>query len=277
LKAFVQSISTLQPQILTIIITTIIIVVFSLIYNHKIKKLSPSDVPDMFVIIINKFIKFIEELIIDTMGPKFKWLSPYFLYLSIYLGIGNLLCVTGLESVASNYTVVFSCGLVTFISIYIVGLKFQKLAFFKRYLHNPFDLLNQFAPLISLTFRLFGNATAGATLLAIIYSAASSLEIKTGWDFANYYINSDMHTNYPDSDFFALNLLGSIITPPFHFYFDIFDGLIQTYVFVLLSLSYIGTEAEVPHKKKRKRTKNINMEPANSQYIDENIDIVREA
>lgn len=41
--------------------------------------------------------------------------------------------------------------------------------FFKKFA-NPVELIGQFAPLISLSFRLFGNMIGGATLMYLIYA-----------------------------------------------------------------------------------------------------------
>jgi len=38
------------------------------------------------------------------------------------------------------------------------------------------------------------------------------------------------------------NFLGVILAPALHVYFDIFSGLIQTYIFIMLTTIFIGNE-----------------------------------
>ena len=42
------------------------------------------------------------------------------------------------------------------------------------------------------------------------------------------------------------NIVGVIVAPVLHFYFDLFAGAMQTYIFVILSISFIGKE--LPHE-----------------------------
>ena len=84
------------------------------------------------------------------------------------------------------------------------------------------------SPLISLSFRLFGNAFSGGIIMALVYWAtggASEAILKL----------------------FGLgpfNFIAPVITPILHAYFDIFSAFIQTLVFVSLSILFIA--AEIP-------------------------------
>ncbi len=118
---------------------------------------------------------------------------------------------------------------------------YQKLRFFKKFLYNPIELIGQFSPLIALSFRLFGNLVAGSVILFLIYSV-------TGYVWGFIPIIGEF------------NLLGSVIAPVFHVYFDIFDGLIQAFVFSLLTMIYWTLEAETPeHKSKKEKVKKIRL------------------
>jgi F-type H+-transporting ATPase subunit a len=106
----------------------------------------------------------------------------------------------------------------------VVGIMYQKFRFLKKFI-NPLEMIGQFAPLISISFRMFGNMIGGSTLMYLVYAFASYI-----WQ------------NVPGVGQF--NLLGSLIAPPLHFYFDLFDGLIQGFVFTLLTLVYWSLETE---------------------------------
>ena len=76
------------------------------------------------------------------------------------------------------------------------------------------------APLLSITFRLFGNAIAGYVIMKLIY-----------WAFDQIIIGS-----------ISFAPLAMFVTPILHAYFDIFSGFIQTTVFTLLSMALIKNE-----------------------------------
>ena len=38
------------------------------------------------------------------------------------------------------------------------------------------------------------------------------------------------------------NILGVMVAPVLHFYFDLFSGLMQAFIFITLSISFIGKE-----------------------------------
>ena len=42
------------------------------------------------------------------------------------------------------------------------------------------------------------------------------------------------------------NIFGVIVAPVLHFYFDLFSGAMQAYIFVILTISFIGKE--LPNK-----------------------------
>lgn len=208
----------IMPQLVTIIMTTSFIVIISFIYSRKVKKMKADDDPRGIVLVVEIIIKYIEKMVIEVLGVKYKNLTIYLMYLILYILIGNWLSIIGLESPASTYTVTLSLGLVTFIGIYYVGIKFQKLAFFKKYV-NPIELITQFAPLISLSFRLFGNIMGGAIILALLYGVTGNLWAKVPViGQANFLIGG--------------------IAPFLHMYFDLFAGSIQALIFGMLTIVY---------------------------------------
>ncbi|URM52968.1 F0F1 ATP synthase subunit A [Mycoplasma sp. SG1] len=249
----------LQPQLFTIIITTVIILVGVFLYWWKLRKLSYKEAPKGYVLLCERFIGWVEDTVIDITSPKFRWLTPYIIFLLLYLGIGNLLSLIGLSAISTSYTVIFALGIVTLAGMILTGIFFQRLKYILKFIYNPLEILNQFAPFISLTFRIFGNLIAGTMILYLIYLMTGNIyAIKLG---ANI----------------EINFLAGFIAPPFHFYFDIFDGIIQTFIFVLLTLSYIGMEAihEEETKVIKKSKKSNAKAKLGSYYEDKNVDIVR--
>lgn len=80
----------------------------------------------------------------------------------------------------------------------------------------PLNIMERLMLPVSLSLRLFGNVMAATVLIELAYEALSSIS------------------------FFAQ--LGLPI--PLHAYFDIFDGVIQMVIFVMLTMLNIRTVAE---------------------------------
>jgi F-type H+-transporting ATPase subunit a len=75
----------------------------------------------------------------------------------------------------------------------------------------PINIIGEFANPVSLSFRLFGNMLGGGIIMALLYSALAGLII------------------FP-----------IIIPVPFHFYFDIFSGLLQSFIFTMLTMVFVS-------------------------------------
>lgn len=221
------------PQITTIFFTTLIVALIAGIYFCKVKKMDIKKEPRGLVLLVEICVKNVENLVVSILGPSFKWLTVYFLYLITYIIVGNLLGIVGLESQMTSYTTTFSLGLVTFIGIYVFGIKFQKLAFFTKYL-NPLELFTQFVPLVSISFRLFGNILGGSIIMALMYQFTALLSSKI-------------------PVIGQVNFLAGFLAPWLHFYFDIFFGFIQAIIFAILTLVYwklqIGDETITDNNK----------------------------
>ena len=149
-----------------------------------------------------------------------------------YLFLAFIFGLTGLPSPVTYMAVPLSLGLLTFLLIHIISAKFTKIRYFKRYVDPmpvflPVNLLSMWAPLLSLTLRLFGNAIAGWALLTIVEvglrdaSAAIFSAVPAGWNEI---------------------FLAPIPLALLHAYFDLFSGLIQTIVFISLTAIFIGQE-----------------------------------
>lgn len=237
------------PQVFTIIVILAILVIFSLCYFFQVRKLKPNEVPNKFIIMVDTYIDFIEGLILEILGPKFRKLTPYFLYLFTYIILCNTIGIIGLENPTNSLTVTFSMGLVTFIGIFVVGIKFQKLSFFNKFFFhikkypimiNPLEIISQVTPLISISFRLWGNIFAGAMIVNM-------------WFYLMGYITSSVPV------LSTINLLAGFTIPPIHMYFDLLCGIIQALVFCLLTMVYwtLAKESEHGHSNEKAKLKAI--------------------
>ena len=101
--------------------------------------------------------------------------------------------------------------------IQYAGIKYQPKDYVKSLLQPfffflPVNIIGELARPISLSFRLFGNVLGGVILIGLLYNVA------------------------PMFTWFGVPV-------PLHGYFDIVMGVLQTYIFTVLSLSFIGVMA----------------------------------
>ena len=130
----------------------------------------------------------------------------------------NLIGLIGLAPPTSDYSVTLTLALITFTLTQYYGLKNSGLGgYLKGFtepipLLTPLNIIGELANPISLSFRLFGNVLAGVLIMTLFYHAVG---------------------------YFA-----PIIAPPFHAYFDVFSGVLQSFIFTMLTMVFIGGNLE---------------------------------
>lgn len=239
----------LRPEIISIAVVTIILAGFLIYYAVAMRKLNPKEPPKGMAFFIFNIINSFKCLVFDTIGPAFVKFTPYILTLFLYITGCNLISLIGLENPTASTTVTFSMGFVTVMGMLIAAIRYQKSRFFLRFLFkfkitskktgkeylipyciNPFGLLDIVTPLVSISLRLWGNIFAGGLILALVYSLGMVIVGKDPTPGAEL-------TQGPEL------LIMSIFAVPIHGFLDILIGVIQAYVFVVLTLSYWGNEA----------------------------------
>lgn len=241
-----------QPQLLTLVYVTILLTVLSIIVYIKVKKVKPDEAPQGVALIAEQYVGIFSNEFKGVTEGKIDRVGPYIFTLFTFLLVGNTVGFIGLEPAVSSYSVSLTLGLISWIGIYVFGIIYQKLMFFKRF-QNPIDLIGQFSPLISISFRIYGNIIGGSIIVFMIYWLTNVIWSKIP------YIGE-------------VNLLGMVIAPVFHLYFDAFGGLIQAYVFALLTSIYWTQEVsegiEIQKQKKdKKEQKKLKMNNENHKIM----------
>ena len=232
-------------EFITSMVVLLLIISFSFFIYFKQKKYNPlKEKPSKSIAIAEMFIESIDNKIEDTMGPSYrknsKWgsiigLFTLYILLSfvvsimgipnfIYLGENTRLNSSNLFAPLSNpfATLVFplSIGFVTFALIQGVSIRYKKWSYLKQFV-SPIPVvgfLTIWAPLLSLSLRLFSNAFAGFCLSTIIYQGLNGI----GNGYGLFFV--------------------PVLMPFFHAYFDLFSGYIQMLVFTTLSMIDIAQE-----------------------------------
>ena len=219
-----------QVEVFSILLVTAGIFLFLFMVNAAIVKSDPLAKPKGLVLIGMLYYEFIQGLTNDNMGKKtaVKY-GPYIGAIAMFMAVSNLSGLIGLSQPTANYSVTLTLALITFFLIQSTKIHYNGVwgyikGFFEPF--APFVVMNLFglvAPLLSMSLRLFGNITSGGTLMQLFY-------LFTGF----------LSSLFPFIGNF--NFIGVFLAPFLHSYFDIFSGLIQMYIFIMLTTIFIGNE-----------------------------------
>lgn len=222
----------LAPEVISSLIVVGIIIIVSIIIAIRAKFADPLKKPKGILFLAETGVNFFDNLVGEMMGIHFKGYGGFVMAIAVYLFLAFIFGLTGLPSPVTNLAVPLSLALVSFILIHATSAKYTKWGYFKRYVDPfpvmlPINLISMWAPLLSMTLRMFGNALAGWTLMSIVYWALGSL--------------SGMIFSFIDSAWNQV-FIAPFITPVLHAYFDLFSGLIQTVIFIFLTMINIANE-----------------------------------
>jgi len=191
----------------------LVIVVLALIATRKLKK-----VPDKKQSIVELLVEIVNGLVKSNMGSKYKTYVPFIGTLVIYLSVLNLTGLIGVETATKDFNVTGAFALVTFFLIQYNSIKKIGPGGYLKGFVKPFwpmlpmNLLERFTVPISLCLRLFINMLVGSIVMGLVYKGMGN---------------------------FAF-----LIPIPLHAFFDMFDGIIQMFVFVMLTMVYVKMMAE---------------------------------
>lgn len=198
-----------------IIMLAIIIVALLLTRNLSIK-------PNKRQSVVESLYTSARDLIADAMGEDYLGYIPYIGTLAVFLLLMNFMALIGLPSPTKNFSVTVGLAITTFFMIQFNAIKRCGLkGYFFGYIQPspamaPLNILERVMILVSLSLRLFGNILAGTVIVDLCYQALGGIT----------------------------PFLQFIIPIPLHLYFDIFDGGIQTLVFIMLTMINIKMIAE---------------------------------
>ncbi|MCR5184987.1 MAG: F0F1 ATP synthase subunit A [Bacilli bacterium] len=226
----------ISGEVMSSVIVMMIIAVLAIIIGIQAHFQDPLKKPKGLLLIAEIGVKFFDGFVEGLAGTRIPGFGGVVMCLAVYLFIAFIFGLTGLPSPVTYMAVPLSLGLIALICIHATSVKFTKWKYFKRYVDPfpvflPINLLSMWAPALSLTLRLFGNAVAGMTLMSLLYAVLKGI----GPAFTIEALNktATVHLGY---------FITPLVTPVLHAYFDLFSGLIQTTVFISLVTILVGQE-----------------------------------
>jgi len=198
-----------------LLIVMLSMMIFALCANRAMKH--ASEVPAGLQNVVELIVEKLDGMIGGTMGKHAKTFRNYIGTIFIFILLSNISGILGLRPPTADYGVTLPLGILTFLLIHITQFKNQKPkeiwsgmcsplpAWLPIWL--PINVISEIAVPISLSLRLFANVLSGTIMMALVYGLLR-------W--------------------FALLWPAAL-----HVYFDLFSGAIQTYVFCMLTMTYI--------------------------------------
>lgn len=194
------------------LIVTITLLILAFAVRRRFK--NAEEIPGVFQCLCEAVVEFLDNMVISNMGPKGKKYSNYIITIFCYILLSNISGILGLRSPTADYGVTFMLAIITFVMIHYNGIRYQKKDYWKGYLDPfpvflPVNIISEFATPVSMSLRLFANLLSGTIIMALWYGMMP-------W------------------------LCTLAIPAALHFYFDLFSGAIQTYVFCMLTMIFVS-------------------------------------
>ena len=180
-------------------------------------KINPGGTQNVMEVVVSGM----HKLLIDTMGEHGMKFFPLIATIGLFILVSNLLgLIPGFESPTANLNTNLSMALMVFVLTHIMGVRIHGWKYLKQFvgpspwlapLILPIEIVGHLARPVSLTFRLFGNIEGGHIVLAVIL------------------------------------LLVPLLVPLPILVLKLLICVIQTLVFMLLSMMYIAGAMEAAH------------------------------
>jgi F-type H+-transporting ATPase subunit a len=202
-----------------------VMILLSYLATRKLEKI-PNNVQSSAEIIVDA----INGLTIQTMGESNIGFAPYAGTLIIFLAISNIAGLFGLRPPTADVNTTMGLAIMTFVMIHFFGAKSKGiLSYMKGFLEPfaallPLNIIGELATPISLAFRLFGNIVGGLIIMNLLYGALAGLTTKL------------IGINIP---IFQVGIPALL-----HVYFDLFAGILQSFIFTMLTMVFIAIATE---------------------------------
>lgn len=199
-----------------ILIVMLIIIGFAIAANRAMKK--ATEVPSGFQNVVELIVEKLDGVVDGPMGKNAPRFYNYIGTVFIFILLSNISGLLGLRPPTADYGVTLPLGILTFVLIHLNQFKYQKLKDIWVDMCSPLppwlpiwfpiNLISEIAVPVSLSLRLFANVLSGTVMMALVYG--------------------------------LLKWFAVIWPAALHVYFDLFSGAIQTYVFCMLTMTYIN-------------------------------------
>ena len=191
-------------------ITVGILLIFALIFRFVIFPRFKT-VPTGFQAFIEWIVTCFDNMAKENVHGYAPTLGPYAFATAAFICIGTLTETLGIRPPNTDINVCIALALMTFVTIHLYGVKKKKARYLGKY-KIGITVITDVAVPVSMTFRMYGSILSGFLMMALI-----------------------THIIPP---------LTPVLPSFFYILFTLFHALIQSYVFGVLSLSFVAEAIE---------------------------------
>lgn len=175
----------------------------------------------------------LRSFVTGVMGERFISRVPnmvsYIGTILLFFALSDIVTLLGLRSPTTDLDTTAAWALMTVALMYIMGVKFKGPSYFKEFIEPtplllPLNVIGELARPISLAFRPFGNILGGSIIMLLLYQ------------LLGYVSGLIPNLSIPIGQF--------AIPVPLHMYFDIFAGLLQAFIFSMLTMVFVSSATE---------------------------------
>ncbi len=192
-----------------IIMAILVILSVILVRNLKVEN------PGKKQLALESAIGWAQDFFVGIIGKENKRYIPYLITVILYLGVSNIISLFGFKPPTKDLNVTAALAIMSMFLIEYSGIRKNGVKHWVKHFAEPVPVVAPIMVLeiiirpLSLCMRLFGNVLGAFVIMELLKA-----------------------------------IIPILVPIPFSFYFDIFDGLLQAYVFVFLTALFMNEEQE---------------------------------
>ena len=198
----------------SIVVTWIIMAVLAVLSIVFVRNLRVEN-PGKVQLALESVISWAQDFFEGIIGKENRRYIPYLMTVALYLAVSNVIGLLGFKPPTKDLNVTAALALMSMVLIEYSGIHRNGVKHWAGHFANPVPfvapimVMEVFIRPLSLCMRLFGNMLGGFVVMELVKQVVPLL-----------------------------------VPIPLSFYFDIFDGLLQAYVFVFLTALFMNEEME---------------------------------
>jgi len=210
------------------VIVAIGMIIFAIVATRNMKQY-----PKGLQAVAELIVEYVYSFVKNTMGKHNIGFAPYIGTLFFFLLLCNALGLIGQRAATADMNFTFAMGILVFFLIQYNSVKSKGiLGYLKEFAEPypfmiPIKIIEELVFPVSLSFRIFGNILAGFIIVELYLHMMEGLSEKA-------------HLPIP--------LLQAVTPLPVNAFFDVFEPLLQAFVFSILTMSFIAKAITVHSK-----------------------------
>ena len=199
-------------------ILSILILIFAFVATRNMQK-----IPHGAQNAAEFLVEFIYKMVKDVMGDVSERFTPYMGTLIWFLAVGSMLGLLDLRPITADLNCTVPLAVVTFIMIHYNAIKVQTAPGYIKELSSPYafmlplNIISDCMFPVTLACRIFGNILAGVIIMTLVYGGLKKLSLMM----------------------IPVPFLQIAIPLPLNFWFDMFEPVLQAYIFTMLTMVFI--------------------------------------